>query len=177
MKMFAAFLRGVSPMNLKMPALAAALQAEGFTKVKTVLSSGNVVFAARATSQKVMQAKVEAAMQAQLGRSFPTIIHSVEALKAMLAAKPHAAFRPAANAKLVVTFLRDNPEPMPKLPIKHDGVRILAFQDGVVFSDYVVNSSGPVFMRLLEKSFGKSITTRTLDTVAKVVAAADQQRA
>jgi len=43
---YAAFLRGVSPSNAKMPALAAAFEAAGFAEATTVLSSGNVVFAA-----------------------------------------------------------------------------------------------------------------------------------
>jgi len=47
---YAAFLRGVSPMNLKMPALKACLEAAGLTDVRTLLSSGNAVFSARRTS-------------------------------------------------------------------------------------------------------------------------------
>jgi hypothetical protein len=31
----------------------------------------------------------------------------------------------------------------------------------------VPNANGPVFMTLLERTFGKDITTRTLDTVQK----------
>lgn len=41
---YAALLRGVSPMNARMPALKAAFEAAGFTDVRTVLASGNVVF-------------------------------------------------------------------------------------------------------------------------------------
>lgn len=44
MPRYAAFLRGVSPMNAKMPELKKAFEAAGFLEVKTVLSSGNVVF-------------------------------------------------------------------------------------------------------------------------------------
>jgi hypothetical protein len=40
-----------------------------------------------------------------------------------------------------------------------------------VFVSYVPNQKGPVFMALLERTFGKSITTRTLDTVRKCAAA------
>ena len=47
MPRYAAFLRGVSPMNAKMPDLKAAFEAAGFTDVKTLLSSGNLVFTAR----------------------------------------------------------------------------------------------------------------------------------
>jgi hypothetical protein len=42
---------------------------------------------------------------------------------------------------------------------------------GEVLCVYVPNAKGPAFMQLLEKTFGKAITTRTLDTVAKCAAA------
>ena len=45
---YAAFLRGVSPMNAKMPEVKRCFEAAGFTDVKTLLSSGNVVFGAKA---------------------------------------------------------------------------------------------------------------------------------
>jgi uncharacterized protein (DUF1697 family) len=68
MRRFAAFLRGVNPMNCKMPELAKALASAGFTEVKTVLSSGNVVFNA-AGAERSIQRKAEAAMQDHLGKS------------------------------------------------------------------------------------------------------------
>lgn len=55
MRRYAAFLRGVSPMNAKMPALKRAFEAAGFTEVKTVLSSGNVVFDGRRASDSALQ--------------------------------------------------------------------------------------------------------------------------
>jgi uncharacterized protein (DUF1697 family) len=40
MKRYAAFLRGVSPMDAKMPELTAAFELAGFTDVKTILPAG-----------------------------------------------------------------------------------------------------------------------------------------
>ena len=39
---------------------------------------------------------------------------------------------------------------------------------GEIYSAYVPSPKGPVFMTLIEKTFGKEQTTRTWDTVAKV---------
>lgn len=174
MNAYAAFLRGVSPLNLKMPVLKAALEAVNFVNVKTLLSSGNVVFQTRLSTETAVETKVEAALIDHVGRPFYTIARSVNALREMVASQPHAAFKPRAEAKLVVTFLRDKPKQRPVLPLERDGVRLLAMTDREVFSDYVVGPAGPVFMTLLEKTFGKNITTRTWDTVAKVVAAGDK---
>ena len=49
------------PTNAKMPELKKAFESAGFTDVKTVLSSGNVVFSARDASETSLQRKAEAA--------------------------------------------------------------------------------------------------------------------
>jgi uncharacterized protein (DUF1697 family) len=111
MPRYVAFLRGVSPMNVKMPALKRCFEGAGFSDVKTVLSSGNVVFSARAASESALERKAEAAMAKQLGRTFYTIARSANALRELLASDPYAAFRLPTNAKRVVTFLRERDHP------------------------------------------------------------------
>src|SRR6267378_4166114 len=93
MPRYAAFLRGVSPMNAKMPELKRCFEAAGFTEVKTFLSSGNVVFSARASSEASLERKAETAMKDRLGRPFLTIVRSLDALRAILASDPYEAFR------------------------------------------------------------------------------------
>jgi uncharacterized protein (DUF1697 family) len=168
MPRYAAFLRGVSPMNAKMPQLKAAFEAAGFTGVKTVLSSGNVVFSARKASETSLERKAQAEMRKQLGHDFLTIVRPVEALREMLASDPYKDFRLAAGAKRIVTFLRGRPKAELKLPIELDGARILCMEGGEIFSAYVPSPKGAVFMTLIEKTFGRELTTRTWDTVAKV---------
>ncbi|MDB4958463.1 MAG: hypothetical protein JWO36_6032 [Myxococcales bacterium] len=165
---YAAFLRGVSPLNAKMPELKRAFEAAGFTDVKTVVSSGNVVFSTRATSISALERKAEAAMTRHLDRSFLTIIRPVEALQALLASDPYRVFELSSKAKRVVTFLRVPPKTRLKLPIESDGAGILAVAGNEVLSAYVPGPRGPVFMRLIEKACGKDVTTRTWDTIIKV---------
>lgn len=59
-------------MNAKMPELKKALESAGFTDVKTVLSSGNVVFTAPKTAEASLQQKVEAAFEK--GAAFMVLI-------------------------------------------------------------------------------------------------------
>jgi uncharacterized protein (DUF1697 family) len=168
MPRYAAFLRGVSPMNAKMPELKTAFEAAGFTDVKTLLSSGNLVFSARAASEAALQRKAEAAMTRRLGRTFLTIIRPVEELQEILASDPYHTFSLPPAAKRIVTFLRDQPASMPALPPEVDGARILAVDGRNIFSAYVPSPKGPVFMTLIEKTFGSELTTRTWETVTKV---------
>lgn len=172
MARYVAFLRGISPMNAKMPDLKRSFEAAGFTDVKTVLSSGNVVFSARAAAASTLQRKAEAAMDKTLGHSFCTIVRPVSALSKLLDADPYAGVRLPANAKRVVTFLRDKHKAKLSLPLEFDGARIVAMDGSEVFSAYVPSPRGPAFMRLIEKTFGTGVTTRTWETVSKCVAAA-----
>jgi uncharacterized protein (DUF1697 family) len=158
-------------MNAKMTELKRSFEACGFTDVKTVLSSGNVVFSARARSETELAHQAETAMAKQLGRSFYTIVRSANALRELVEADPYAAFDLPANAKRVVTFLGEPHNTKLVLPIESDGVHILAMTGCEVFTAYVPNPRGPVFMTLIEKMFGSNVTTRTWETVKKCVKA------
>jgi uncharacterized protein (DUF1697 family) len=158
-------------MNAKMPELKRAFEAAGFTAVKTVLSSGNVVFDARRTSESALQQKAETAMREELGQAFLTIVRPVEMLREMLAADSYRAFRLDPQAKRIVTFLRNAPTARPALPIEMDGARLIALHGREVYSAYLPSPKGVVFMTLIERTFGKELTTRTWDTVAKVARA------
>ena len=129
MSRYVAFLRGVSPVNAKMSELKFCFEQAGFTRVITLLSSGNVVFDARASKEAALERKAEAAMQAALGRSFHTFVRSVDGLQAMLAADPFAAFELPPSAKRVVTFLREPHGLCITTPIERDEARILRLDE------------------------------------------------
>src|SRR5690349_17111165 len=120
MARYVAFLRGVSPMNASMPALRAAFEAAGFTAVRTVLASGNVVFDARSASPAALERRAEQAMDAALGHSFRTIVRPAAFLQQWIDAEPFAALRLPANAKRIVTFLRRPVAAPLALPIERD---------------------------------------------------------
>ena len=167
MPRYVAFLRGVSPVNAKMPELRRCFEGAGFTDVKTVLSSGNVAFGARAKSDTALARAVEAAMAKQLDLVFYTIVRRASALQELIEADPYAAFCLPANAKRVVTFLGEPHKAKLSLPLETDGARILAMNGTEVFIAYVPSPKGAVFMKLIEKTFGNRVTTRTWDTVKK----------
>ena len=155
-------------MNAKMPELRKAFEAAGFEDVRTVRSSGNVVFSARAASEASLQRKAEATMEKWLGARFLTIVRSIDDLRSLLATDPYQPFGLPPDAKRIVTFLRAKPTARLTLPIEMSGAQILAVKGQEVFSAYVRTPEGPVFMTLIEKTFGKEVTTRTWDTVASV---------
>ena len=169
---YVAFLRGVTPQNAGMADLKRCFESAGFGEVRTVLGSGNVVFSSGLTSLAEIQDLAEHAMAIGMGRTFGTVVRSAQSLQSLLDADPFAVFSVPQEAKRVVTFLRDAKEAGPELPIERDGVQILKRLGNDVLTAYVPHPKGPVFMVMLEKAFGKDITTRTLDTVRKCLATA-----
>lgn len=170
MPRYVAFLRGVMPANAKMPELKRCFEGAGFTGVKTVLASGNVVFDARGASEAALERRAESAMATHLDRVFPTIVRPASVLRELVAADPYAAFPLPAAAKRVVTFLREPHDGRVSLPLEVDGARILAINGREIFTAYLPTPKGPVFMTLIEKTFGRNVTTRTWDTVRKCAA-------
>lgn len=167
MPRYVAFLRGVSPSNAKMPELTRAFESAGFTDVRTVLSSGNVVFTTAARSETSIARAAETAMSKHLRHTFPAIVRSTAALSSLIEADPYATVRIPANAKRVVTFLGGPLGTALALPIERDGVEMLSTNGREVFTVYVPGPRGPVFMTLIAKTLGTNVTTRTWDTVRK----------
>ena len=80
-------------MNAKMTELKKCFESIGFTEVKTVLASGNVVFNSKTSSPEKLQNKIEAAMTENLDRSFSTIVRPVDELKKLLDGDPYTEFK------------------------------------------------------------------------------------
>ena len=155
-------------MNAKMPDLAMAFESAGFTDVKTLLSSGNLVFTARSDSEAALQRKAETAMTQRLGRRFLTLVRSIDELREILTSDPYRTFGLPPHAKRIITFLREPPPSKVLLPAELGGARILALHGRTAFSAYVPGAKSPEFMTLIERTFGSEVTTRTWDTVTKV---------
>jgi uncharacterized protein (DUF1697 family) len=162
---YAAFLRGVMPTNAKMAELKRAFEAAGFTDIETILGSGNLVFDAPKASVASLERKAEAAMQKRMGKSFLTIVRSIDSLRELLESDPFGKLKP--GAKRIVTFLRRPPASL-ELPIERDGARIIRLEGNNLFSAYLPTPKGPVFMTMIEKLAGKEQTTRTWQTIEKV---------
>ena len=171
MPRYVAFLRGVSPMNAKMGDLKGCFEKMDFTDVKTVLSSGNVAFTGAKKQEANLAKAIESGMAKYLPRSFPVIVRTTDHLLALLKADPYSDLHISPKAKRVVTFLSHPHKEELLLPIELDGATIQSMKGGEVFTAYVPDDRGPIFMKLIEKTFGKNVTTRTWDTIKKCAAA------
>ncbi len=164
MARYAAFLRGVSPQNLPMPTLALALQEAGFTRVRTLLSSGNAVFDTRATARAGIERRIEDALEKVAGRRFRAFVRSADDLAKVVSASDHP--HPAGTKRIVV-FHRDAPPGAEVLPMHRPGWALLGASAQEVHGYYTPGPDASSLMGYLQRLYGDDFTTRTAETVLK----------
>lgn len=106
-----ALLRGINvggKHKLPMTQLVALFEAEGCTRVETLIQSGNVVFAATAKLAATLPRSLPRALQAHCGFDVPVVLRTAAEFRAAAAEHPLAAKDVDAKS-LHVAFLRDPP--------------------------------------------------------------------
>ena len=173
---YVAFLRGINVGGntlVSMEALKEALASLGFANIRTVLASGNVVFAAAATEPTILAAKIEQHLRKTLGFEIAVLVRSMEQIKTLVASNPFSKTKVTPQTRLHVTFLPPNAPDGLKISQRLKdpcGFEIHRMSEGEVCSVVELSPRGgtPELMKLLEKNFGKRITTRTWNTVARI---------
>jgi uncharacterized protein (DUF1697 family) len=190
---YAAFLRGINVGGhrpLKMADLRAALEDLGLQDVRTVLASGNVVFeAAGEGDESALAARIERQLDGLFGYPIRVVLRRLEDLQRLVASAPFAGVTVTPETRLYATFLSK--------PLDDDsGWDSPAGAEGSGMSDGGLDSGGkggepllirvssgealsvitlapgrgtPELMAFLERRFGRAITTRSWETVVKVV--------
>ncbi|MCC7373002.1 MAG: DUF1697 domain-containing protein [Chloroflexi bacterium] len=175
---YAAFLRGINLGKRKATKeqLAAIFGGLGFTNVKTLIASGNVVFDVgggdRDGGEAALIERIEAGLKDGLGFSVDTMLRTRAAVEAMLDADPFAGVEVTKQTRRYVTLLAKPTASTLTLPHNHmDGaLRILSRTDREVYSVVTLRDGrGSVdLMGLLEKEYGKQVTTRNWNTIQKL---------
>ncbi|MVU76360.1 DUF1697 domain-containing protein [Nocardia sp. ET3-3] len=175
MHSYAAFLRGIMPSNPNMRSekLRGVFEGLGFEKVATLLSSGNVVFQARESNVPALESKIQQALNSELGIPGGTLIRTRDQLQTLVDSDPFAGLTHGRGTYLTVTFVRETPKSLPEFPADDTNtVRIVRFDPEAAALLSVIDNTNPSttgFMAVVEKTFGKDITTRTFLTVQKAL--------
>jgi uncharacterized protein (DUF1697 family) len=174
MTKYVALLRGNAPLNPNMrnEKLRSVFEKLGFANVKTVISSGNVVFESPSRSVRKLEGSIEKALPEELGFKSTTIIRSRSQLQQLVDKNPFKGIEHSQKSSLNVTFLKNKTSTEIKFPYHVDNraYTLLGMYDGAICSVIDLTSSkAPDLMLRLEKKFGKEITTRTWKTVEKIL--------
>ena len=177
MATYVALLRGINVGGNKMVAMAelrAALTKAGFSNVKTLLQSGNVILDAGASSPAKLESQLEAEIKKRFSLEVEVHVRSAAELAAVIKANPFVAEAKRDPSHLLVTFYKSPLDPA-KVKAAQAGIegpeRLKA--DGrhlyMVFPEGIGRSKATV---VVGKVLGPSGTARNWNTVQKLAALA-----
>jgi uncharacterized protein (DUF1697 family) len=175
MTTYIGLLRGINVGGNKMVAMAELremITALGFSDVKTLLQSGNVVFRGPAKAPGKLEVQLEAALEKRFGMKVDFHVRTADEWKAIVKANPFAAQALKDPGHLLVSCY--------KLPLDKDNVKALQAaitgpeivkaddrQLYMVFPDGIGNSKATV---LVDRKLAAKGTARNWNTVQKLLA-------
>lgn len=174
MKTYAAFLRGINVGgNKKVPMaeLKSMLEKMGFKNVKTILASGNVIFDSVKSNATLLSEAIEKKLKETFGFEARTLVYDFRDIEKMIALDPFKGIKVTEDVRLYVTLLAQKPDSKLKAPhVSPDSsFRILKVTGIAIFSVLSVKDSRTVdAMSIIEKEFGKDVTTRNWNTMLKL---------
>ena len=168
---YIAFLRGINVgghHKITMLDLKKMFEKMGMSDVQTVLASGNVLFKSKKTVPKMVQMKVEESLKSSLGYPVTVIIRTQEQIYDLVRNAPFSAIKTDADTRLYVSFL--STPPTTSVRINSGYFDIISTSDTEVCSVLQLNQKmgSTDGMNILEKHFGREITTRNWNTVVKI---------
>ena len=180
MTRYAAFLRGVNVggVNLKMAQVAAALEKAGFTNVKTILASGNVLLESRSGVDAVRK-KAEKALRDEFGYDAWVLAYDLDTVRAISDAYPYD--REVEGHHSYVTFVTDEKvlDELAALAKEAGPDEKIKRGKGVIY--WQVPNKGTldttIGKTMGKKRYKSSTTTRNLRTLDKVLRVTKRQTA
>jgi uncharacterized protein (DUF1697 family) len=172
---YIALLRGINvggSKKIEMAALRTLLASLGFENVKTLLASGNAAWDAESDDMTGMRAAIEQGIEATFGFSASVIVRPREQVERLVASDPFKDVEVTEDTRLYVTFLPTPTNSQLKIPyhVPAPDFTILSVTDTAVCSVLTLSPTSRTVdaMSILERQFGKNITTRNWNTVVKL---------
>ena len=185
MTKFVALLRGINVGGnklIKMDDLKKCFAALGFKNVKTILASGNVLFESTNANEDALAKTIEKKLEDVLGHKVGVQIRSIDEIQKLADRNPFKKIKITPETRLYITFLPEKPKTgardVParsnlKIPYTspEKDFRIIEVTNREICSVVDLNlGRGTVeAMGILDKEFGKNITTRNWNTVGKIL--------
>lgn len=172
MKEYVALLRGINLGNrrVKMEDLRAMFKQLGFTNVRSLQASGNVLFAANSSDAGKLARQIESEITKTFGFDSPTRVCSAEEIAKLVKQDPFAKQKLTEGTRTHITFLSQPLTSKTKLPYTATDKSFRIFAVTKEHLACVVEPVGSTlsYMDYLGKEFGEQQTTRTWKTVLKL---------
>ncbi len=171
---YVALLRGINVGGkmVRMEKLRTMFASLGYTNIKTLLNSGNVLFESNEKNTTKLLLAIESNLTKTFGFEILTILRTVNEIQEIVDEQPFKNIPVTPLTRLYVTFLTDKHHDMLRIPNESEGkdFTILRVSKDTVFSIATLSPQKGTTdaMVILEKEFGKKITTRNWNTVVKI---------
>lgn len=140
----------------------------GLTNVRSVISSGNIIFESSRRNIATLEQEIEAAFPKKLGFTSTTIIRSRQAIEALMAKNPFPGHTHSQKTSLNVTFLKNKHAPHTKPPVGEHYSVVAEYDQELCAIIDTTQAKTPDYMLKAEKIYGKQITTRTWKTIERI---------
>lgn len=172
----AAFIRGIGPGDPRKSnaSLIAAATAAGLSEVRSVASSGNLVFHHPGSSSNAeLETLLEGAWEG-LGFSATTVVRSYDEIAALLGQAPFGDRAHGRESYQLVTFLKAGPAHL-VAPPPEMAIEVLGLAGGALCTISDATATGtPDVMRWFERIYSRQITSRTPGALAKIKTAMEK---
>ena len=171
---YVAFLRGINVgghHKLPMAELKLQMGQLKFDHVETLLNSGNILFDAHTDTLANIEKKISENLEKTFGFAVPTLVRNVDLIYELLNEDPFKEVELTKDIRLYVSFLRKATDPHRQLPwISDDGsFKIIREMDKTIISVLDLSIAGtPQAMEVIERFYGKDITTRNWNTIKRL---------
>jgi uncharacterized protein (DUF1697 family) len=175
---YVAFLRGINVGGriIKMDALKKALASIGLRDLKTIGASGNVLFATPETDVVAIVKQMEACLLKNFNAAISVMVRTLAELRALVASDPFRGVAIAPETRLYITFFSAPTKSKSGLSFPFElpdkSLRILKVTKTEIRSVVTLSANAGTIeaMELIEKEFGKGVTTRNWNTIKKLTA-------
>jgi len=174
MTRYVAFLRGINvgkAKRIEMAELKRTFGGAGFENVTTYIASGNVIFESPEADATALAREIEAILEKAFGFPIGVIVRTAEDIRRMVDADPFNGIEVTPDVRLYVTFLGAKSNSSLPLPWEspQGDFKILRVSNRAIFSVMTLGKIGTTdAMKILEKEFGKRVTTRNWNVITKL---------
>jgi uncharacterized protein (DUF1697 family) len=179
MTLSVALLRGINVGGrnaIRMPALKAALEADGFERVATYIQSGNVIFAPPATSSAELTTRIEALLEVSFGFPVPVVVRTHTQMRTVVARAPSGFGEDPATFRSDVIFLK---EPLTaktaiaSVPTNPDVDEVHQGPGVLYFSRLVAEATRSRLNKIVASPIYPNVTIRNWNTTTRLLAMLD----
>jgi len=177
MTKYIAFLRGINVGGnkvIKMKDLESIFVSLGFENVKTYIASGNVIFEEKEVNLSTLAFKIEDSLKKELGYEVGVIVRIQSQIIRLIHSNPYKNIVITPQTRMYVTFLPTPTSTSIKIPYESPlgNFKIISISETEICSVLTLSFENKTvdMMKILDKEFGKKITTRSWNTVQKIAA-------